>query len=342
MRGDGYTATIMKHITSLLVAVFASAAFAQAQNIILEDEFDDGIVGAQWTVSFDQLAFWTAGEYTDYFHYTNLTTPFGAFDERYTLTSDLAGGLQGTFQLDGEIEWNDQQGFSDGENAMVFVMRLVESSGVEIASFRIDDVSSRNSGDVTFSGGATAGLPGLANDSGCSFSLMRDANDAISYSIRMDGGASASGSLGTVVGDVDQVEFYVSHTAPGGPFGQTLGQMHVDSVRLWDAPRDTDVLLSNNALIAGLPATLEVSDATPGSQIFLGYSLAGAGPTQTAFGPALLSVPINNFAPVAADANGDAAIVINVPLGTSGTTVWFQALDQAAGELSNGIARTVF
>lgn len=329
----------MKLFATPCVAILALGT-ASAQNIILQDDFNDGLVNPQWTVTFDQLAFWNAGEYTDSFHFTQLTTPFGAFDERYTLDHQIPGGLQGSFQLDSRFRWNDQQTSAVGEDAMVLVVHLYDSVGADIARFELNDRSSNNAGDGIFTGGTSVTLPNFPTDTGCRIQLIRDASDNLSYTIEMDGGMSGSGSLGLAPGDIEGCAFYVSHTT-SGPFGQTFGQLHFDSIRLWDAPRDSDVLLLNSAMIAGLTASFDISEATPSGSVFLGYSLTGAGPTPTGFGIADLSAPINNFPPVTADAAGNATVDVAVPLGTSGTSVWFQALDLGSGTFSNGLMRVV-
>lgn len=323
-----------------ILGLCLTAGAASAQNIVFEDDFNDGIVAPMWTVTFDQLAFWNAGEYTDSFHFTQLTTPFGAFDERYTLATTIAGGHQGAFQLDSRFRWNDQQTSGVGDDAMVLVVHLYDAAGTDIARFELNDTSQQNGGDGTFTGGTSATLPNFPADTGCRISLIRDASDNLSYTIEMDGGMSGSGSLGLAPGDVAGCAFYVSHTS-AGPFGQTFGQLHFDSIRMWDAPRDGDVLLQNIVLIAGSTATFDVFEATPSGTVFLGYSLTGAGPTPTSFGVASLSAPIGNFPPVTADASGAASIDVAIPAGTSGTTAWFQALDLGSGTFSNGLERTV-
>ncbi|MGB0951830.1 MAG: hypothetical protein ACPG31_01270 [Planctomycetota bacterium] len=325
----------------VISALFLGSATASAQTVVLEDDFRDGMVDPMWTVTFNPFIFWNVVETADEFHYMGVTTPFGATDERYALNATVPGGLGGTWQVDAALSWNEQIGFNPGENSMVFHIRMLDVSGGELASFRIDDTSSTDGGDVTLFGTGNAVFPSIPPNSDCEVSLWRDPTNTTYYSLDVTGGPSATGVLGLVNGVVDQVEFYVSHTAMGGPFGPFLAQLHLDYIRVWDAPRNNSVFLSTPGLIAGAPATFSIVNATASGTVFLGYSLAGNGPTATPYGTADLSAPINNFPPVLADPAGNATINVNVPAGTSGTTVWFQALDLGAGELSNGIAETV-
>lgn len=328
----------MKTILALTALLFFSTG-AAAQTVVFEDDFEDSVIHPMWTVDFDQLAFWTVFEGAGNFQYLNLTTPFGANDERYTLTANVPNGLPGTFQVDADMRWNDQQGSPQGQDHMVFVISLLDSAGVEIASFRRDDVSNSHGGIISVIGNNANTFPGLPADTSSDVSLWRDSSNVVHYSLDVVGRPSATGSLGVVNGIVDKVTFYASHTAGGGGSGSPMGQMFLDSIRIWDAP--TTITLATAGLFPGAPANFNMTLATPNRPVILGFSLAGNGPTNTPFGVADLSTPIQNFAPVMADSNGDATVVVNVPAGGSGITVWFQAVDQASGTLSNSLAETV-
>ncbi|RMH04554.1 MAG: hypothetical protein D6702_02885 [Planctomycetota bacterium] len=99
-------------------------------------------------------------------------------------------------------------------------------------------------------------------------------------------------------------------------------------------------------LVAGGAASLDVVNATPFGQVRYGYSLTGAGPTSLPGGSCgvlsvSLSLPIQVAGVATADAAGHAVLVRNVPPGTTGVAVWFQAFDQAACALTNGVAATI-
>lgn len=96
-------------------------------------------------------------------------------------------------------------------------------------------------------------------------------------------------------------------------------------------------LLTTNDPAPGGTAQFQISGATPGGPVILGYSTAGAGPIVTGFGTASLSPPISQLPPVNADASGVANVNLPVPPSIPpGFTVWTQALDLAAGLLTNG------
>jgi len=324
---------------SALFAGLLLASAAQAQSVVFSDDFNDGIVDPQWTVSFDPLQFWSVGEYLGEMNYDGLTAPFGAFDERYTFTGDVS--LPGTFQMNMDFSWNDQSGTPLGDNGGTFVVRMYDSSGIDIATFTLDDQSSSDAGDMTFAGGVSTTFTAIGPDSSASISLTRDGADTIGYSLDIAGGTTTSGSLGTVSGTVAKVEFYISHTTLCGPCGPILGQIHVDFIEVFDGIVGGGPSLATSPLAAGTTATMAVTGATPFGTVFLAYSLAGGGPTVTPFGVADLSAPINVLSSTTADVGGDAAFILPVPSGASGVTVWFQALDESTGVFTNGLMETV-
>lgn len=324
---------------SALLAGHLLASAAQAQSVVFSDDFNDGIVDPQWTVTFDPLQFWSVGEYLGEMNFDGLTAPFGAFDERYTFTGNVS--LPGTFQMNMDFSWNDQSGTPLGDNGGTFVVRMYDSSGIDIATFTLDDQSTTDAGDIIFDGNTSITIPGIGADSSATISLTRDGADTIGYSLDIAGGTTASGSLGTVAGTVAKVEFYISSTTLCGPCGPILGQIHVDSIEVLDGIVGGGPNLSSSPLIAGASATMAVTGATPFGAVLLAYSLAGGGPTVTPFGVADLSAPIHILTSSAADVGGDAAFVLPVPGGASGVTVWFQALDDASGVFTNGLMETV-
>jgi len=324
---------------SALFAGLLLASAAQAQSVVFSDDFNDGIVDPQWTVSFDPLQFWSVGEYSGAMNFDGLTAPFGAFDERYTFTGDVS--LPGEFQMNMDFSWNDQSGFGLGENAALFVVRLYDSSGIDIATFTMDDTSTTDAGDIIVTGGTSTTLPGIIADSSATISLTRNGADTIGYTVDVAGGTTSSGTLGTMSGTVAKVEFYISHTTLCGPCGPFLGQIHVDNIEVLDGIVGGGPSLATSPLTAGSTATMAVTGATPFGTVFLAYSLAGGGPTVTPFGVADLSAPIKVLTSSTADVGGDAAFILPVPGGASGVTVWFQALDDASGDFSNGLMETV-
>ena len=99
-------------------------------------------------------------------------------------------------------------------------------------------------------------------------------------------------------------------------------------------------------LVAGQTATLFVDGAAGSGLVGFAYSIAGGGPTQMGIagcGPltVALSQPIVILPPVLADPGGNAMIQGGVPAGTTGFSVWFQALDVSNCLLTNPVADVV-
>lgn len=91
--------------------------------------------------------------------------------------------------------------------------------------------------------------------------------------------------------------------------------------------------------IAGVYADFRISDITPNSEVVIGYSLTGPGPTNTAFGPVDLTPPIKKLVALTADINGNVVFSPLVPAGTLGVTFYTQA--KCGNMLSNSLALTV-
>jgi hypothetical protein len=94
-------------------------------------------------------------------------------------------------------------------------------------------------------------------------------------------------------------------------------------------------------LVGGGTATLTVTNATAGGSVLIGYSLTGAGPTNTPFGLVDMSAPITQLPTLTADAAGVASMSTAVPGRASGFTLYSQAADLTSGALSNSLAEVV-
>lgn len=96
-------------------------------------------------------------------------------------------------------------------------------------------------------------------------------------------------------------------------------------------------VLTTNDPAPGGTAQFSVSGATPGGTVIIGYSTTGDGPIVTGFGTASMSPPIMQLPPVTANGMGVATLALPIPGSVPpGFTVWTQALDLAAGILTNG------
>lgn len=100
-------------------------------------------------------------------------------------------------------------------------------------------------------------------------------------------------------------------------------------------------VLEFTPLRAGHSTTLSLSNVTAGGSAIFAYSLSGPGPTQTQYGEAQLTPPIESLGPVQASAQGVANLELQVPISAAGLTVFLQGLDLAAGTLSNPRTSTV-
>ncbi len=146
------------------------------------------------------------------------------------------------------------------------------------------------------------------------------------------------GDTNGLIGDVDLDGH--DDTLAGDPLGDFLGVQPTGVVHVlisdFGGPK-----LDAPPLSAGSTATFTVTDALPGATIYLGWSTAGFGPTGSVYGPVFLTDPVQLLPPVTAGAGGTATVTAAVPPGTVGVRAWFQAVDLAAGDLSNMVARVV-
>ncbi len=92
-------------------------------------------------------------------------------------------------------------------------------------------------------------------------------------------------------------------------------------------------------LIAGQYASFDISQAGSNLPVIIGYSLTGAGPTNTPYGIVDMSQPIRILASLQSDTSGNVSFNPLVPLGASGITLYTQA--KCGNLLSNSLALTV-
>lgn len=86
--------------------------------------------------------------------------------------------------------------------------------------------------------------------------------------------------------------------------------------------------------------TVEASNCTPGGLVYVAYSLVGAGPVSTPFGPGYVSPPYT-LVTLTANGSGVAQFTAVVPSNTEGIPVWFHGVDVAAGTMLNPIATKI-
>ena len=120
-------------------------------------------------------------------------------------------------------------------------------------------------------------------------------------------------------------------------YGTWAQEWWVDNV-LIDGSGSGAPVYSATGLVGGGTATLTVTGATAGGGVLLGYSLTGAGPTNTPFGPVDMSAPITTLPTLTADGAGMASMTTGVPTRASGFTVYTQGADLTSGVLTNSLA----
>ena len=119
-------------------------------------------------------------------------------------------------------------------------------------------------------------------------------------------------------------------------YGTFAQEWWVDNVVVDAELPGPDIVVS--ALVTGQPATIDVSNAIPNGFVTVGYSLSGNGPTATPYGLADLSQPIHQLDILTTDPSGVASGTYDVPWNWgAGTTVYIQAIDTLAANLSNSL-----
>lgn len=148
----------------------------------------------------------------------------------------------------------------------------------------------------------------------------------------------ASGSTETFFGD--NVLSVAGGLGTGYGVG-TYGPAYFDDVSINGGCGGSSLIYSISGLVGGSTATLTISGATAGGGVLIGYSLTGAGPTNTPFGPVDMSAPITQLPVLTADGAGVASMSTGVPGRASGFTVYTQAADLATSTLTNSLAEVV-
>ncbi|MBC8371819.1 MAG: choice-of-anchor J domain-containing protein [Planctomycetes bacterium] len=133
----------------------------------------------------------------------------------------------------------------------------------------------------------------------------------------------------------------------GGQFYIMFGQedqgayFHDDGIGIDDIAvgSNTAAVYTISNLVAGAQATFSISSAQAGDFVTIGYSLSGAGPTNTQYGFVDMTSPISVLARLQANGQGVASITLPVPANAAGVTLFTQAL--SGGNLTNSLAEIV-
>lgn len=162
------------------------------------------------------------------------------------------------------------------------------------------------------------------------------------------GWAAASGSWFTpgfnpgyswdmLIQNVDQVEMWMHDPTAFGIW--LVWDCGVDNMEIIAGPQGP--VLDITGLAGGGIATVTVSNATASGNVRVGYSLTGAGPTNTPYGMVDLSAPITSLPTMLADAVGVATLSSSIPGRATGFTLYAQGVDLTSTELTNSMAEVI-
>lgn len=313
----------------LLSAVFALAA---AQAPAVADDFNDGVIAPFWTPIFNPLQFWNVSEANGFWNYDGVTTPFGAFQERFILEAALSQPLTGAFALDFRLLWEEIAALPPGSGVTLTHVVLLDSGQVEIARFGYEDLNTGGGGELVFQSGASRVTVAQAAAGDAAITVLRDGSGMLHYAINGSGGAS-SGPVGAGAGGVAFLRIQVEHNSLCGPCGPFLEPTRFDWIEFEEAGGP---VLAVAGSCPGV-ATMSVTGATPGGTVIVLYGAAGSAtkPGGTCAGTSVaISQPRVAFS-LSADAGGAAGRALNLPPSACGRTV--QAVDVASCAASNAV-----
>jgi hypothetical protein len=154
-------------------------------------------------------------------------------------------------------------------------------------------------------------------------------------------------ALATQAGDADYVE--MSMNEAGNVTGvwlsddTSVNQIYAGGIDL-GGPSPGGPNYTATGMTAGNTATLRVDGCEATSNVLIGYSLAGPGPTNTPYGSVDMSMPIKKLPVMACDPNGAVVHLVSIPPSAGGVMVWTQAAElQASGTviLTNSLVETL-
>jgi len=154
-------------------------------------------------------------------------------------------------------------------------------------------------------------------------------------------------AMSTQAGDADYVEMSLQEAGnvTGAWLSDDTGinQIYAGGIDL-GGPGPGGPNYTITGMTAGNTATLLIDGCEPTSNVLIGYSLAGPGPTSTPYGMVDMSMPIKKMPIMACDANGSVVHLVSIPPSAGGVNVWTQAAElQASGTviLTNSHAETL-
>ncbi|MDA1259934.1 MAG: hypothetical protein O3A20_04870 [Planctomycetota bacterium] len=317
-------------ISAILSLALAAAPAPQAPAVA--DDFNDGVLGSQWTAMFDPLQFWTVYEGLGYFNFEGLTAPFGANQEQFIIEAGLGSPIAGAFELNFRLVWEEISSLPPGSGVTLTHVVFLDSGLGEIARVGYEDVDEFGGGALVFtSPHGSASVPQAAAGD-ATVTVLRDGSGQLTFSAVGSGG-SASGGFGLAAAPVAFLRLQVEHSTLCGPCGPFLEPTRFDWVE-FGAP--SGPILSKSGSCPG-PITLDVNGATANGSVVILYGTAGSTTKPTGF-CAGTTVAISNpqvGATLNANGSGTASLTVNLPAGACGRTV--QGVDVGTCTPTNAI-----
>lgn len=319
-------------VFSSLLLFSGLSASVGAQQPLLADDFEDDVIGAEWSIGLTLGAWVFVEESRGSLRATGSLLTQGPSGS-YFLSQQILPHV-GAFQLDVPLDWTADPFGGVISTSSVFV-RLVASDQSTIAAWELNDSSQSGGGDLEFGGTfQVQSIPNLPIDGEGMVRLQRSAADELSFTYSGPLGPE-TGTLGFDGRPVTGVEVSFGHSGFGSP---PFTEIALQSLTLGDT---LTPFLVVSELQPGLPGTLTMLDASPFLPVAFAYSVTGGGPTPTIFGELALSSPIRSIPPVFSDLSGAAQVSLPIPFQASGRQVWFHGIDLVTGELSNPATATV-
>jgi len=300
---------------------------------IVADDFNDGVIGSEWITGI------TIGSWVEVDEGRGVLEAGGSSLLQsavgiFYLVQDLVTPFVGEFELVIPLTWTADP-LQPLASTSQMTVALMDQNGHSFVSWEFDDQNIYGGGDFRFNSNSDSQtLFGMPNSGSAILRLTRDAANNVSFQFDGPNGI-VEGSLGDSTNEVHGITITFQHNGSGSPPFTTLA---LDELTL------TNQLLPfirAEGLEAGAMATLEMTRATPMSMVLFGFSLAGAGPSNTPYGVLDLSHPIVALSSTAADASGFASLSVNMPSNSSGRSIWLQGIDLDSGRPSNGLEKLI-
>ncbi|KAA3614381.1 MAG: hypothetical protein DWQ01_01370 [Planctomycetota bacterium] len=307
-----------------LLALGALACPAFAQQTLLHDDFDDGVLHADWNASMTNASDWSYAEFNSMLQIFELTPVNPSMSSTLEVSRDFpatSGALEVEF---GGIMFSKVLN-EQGE----FNLSLLGGGGFSI---RIFENASGNLETVVSGPGGGGLFPYVPGDS---YQYSRDNSGNVSL---FRNGSLISSGPGN--GSLSQVRIFVNRWA-----NSDLPTSWIDLIDVVDPNGGPAFDLQASALVSGNPGSLTASNGTAQGPVGFAYSVTGLGTTSVNAG-SCGTLDVDLLSPVVlgvviADASGTAVFAGNVPPGLTGLQIWFQALDLSSCTLSNTVATTI-